>query len=63
MTLPASPVPSSLAGKTLDEIEKQAIIETLAVLGGNKKGAAKMLGIDEKSIYNKMKRLGINDPK
>jgi DNA-binding NtrC family response regulator len=55
--------PISLAGQTLDEIERRAIIDTLSLLGGNKKGAAKMLGIDEKSIYNKMRRLGITDPK
>jgi DNA-binding NtrC family response regulator len=53
----------SLAGQTLDEIERRAIIDTLSLLGGNKKAAAKMLGIDEKSIYNKMRRLGISDPK
>lgn len=50
---------ASLAGMTLAEIERRAIIETLAACEGNKKAAARMLGIDEKSIYNKMKRLGI----
>ena len=60
---PKSPAESSsgtLAGLTLAEIERRAIIETLAACGGNKKAAARSLGIDEKSIYNKMKRLDIN---
>ena len=48
-----------LAGMTLDDIERRAIVETLARCNGNKKAAAKMLSIDEKSIYNKMKRLGL----
>lgn len=51
--------PASFAGLTLAEIEKRALVETLAACGGNKKAAARSLGIDEKSIYNKMRRLGI----
>ena len=50
---------SGLAGLTLEDIERRAIVETLARCQGNKKAAAKMLGIDEKSIYNKMRRLGL----
>lgn len=48
-----------LVGKTLLEIEKQAIIETLEHCNGNKAMTARTLGISEKSIYNKLKRLGI----
>jgi DNA-binding NtrC family response regulator len=44
---------------TLDEIEKLAIKQTLAHVGGNKARAARELGISEKSIYNKMRRLGM----
>ena len=43
----------------MDEIERRAIVETLARCSGNKKAAARSLEIDEKSIYNKMKRLGL----
>lgn len=50
---------SMLAGRTLDDIEKQAIIETLRAYRGNKARSARILGISEKSIYNKMRRLGI----
>jgi DNA-binding NtrC family response regulator len=45
-----------LAGKTLAEIEALAIQQTLAHCGGNKAETSRMLGITEKSIYNKMKR-------
>ena len=56
------PRPYSLAGMTLQEIEAQAILETLEASDGNKARSARMLGISEKSIYNKMKRLGISYP-
>ncbi len=49
-----------LAGKTLQQIERDAIIATLKMLGGNKAKSARTLGISEKSIYNKIKRLNIS---
>ncbi len=51
---------SYLAGRTLRDIERQAIIETLDYCGGNKARAAREMGISEKSIYNKMRRLEIS---
>ena len=53
----------TLAGNTLQEIERQAIIETLEACDGNKAKSARMLGISEKSIYNKMRRLSIGASK
>lgn len=50
---------ASLVGMTLDEIEREAIIQNLKACGGNKAQTARRLGITEKSIYNKMKRFGI----
>ena len=50
----------SLAGRTLAEIEKQAIIDTLEAVNGNKARTARELGISEKSIYNKMRRHGLS---
>lgn len=50
----------NLAGMTLDDVEKKAIVETLTFVGGNKAKAARVLGISEKSIYNKMRRLGVD---
>ena len=51
---------SSLAGLSLAEIEKKALVQTLELSRGNKAKTARYLGISEKSIYNKMKRLGIS---
>jgi DNA-binding NtrC family response regulator len=48
-----------LGQSSLEEIEKLAIIETLRKCDGNKAAAARILGIAEKSIYNKMQRLGM----
>jgi DNA-binding NtrC family response regulator len=50
---------NSLAGKTLAEIEKIAISQTLDLCNGNKAESARTLGISEKSIYNKMNRLNL----
>ncbi len=57
----ASERPLSLAGKTLSEIERIAIEQTLERCKGNKAETARMLGISEKSIYNKMKRFDMGN--
>lgn len=44
---------------TLEELERQALVHALKVCNGKKSLAAQRLGISEKSIYNKMKRLNI----
>jgi len=49
-----------LADRPLAEIEQEAIRQTILACGGNKKAAAKALGIAEKSIYNKIKKYGID---
>jgi DNA-binding NtrC family response regulator len=60
-SLPADPGPSDVihVGMTLDEVEKQFILMTLAFTNGNKKEASKMLGISRRAIYDKLKRYGI----
>lgn len=55
-----SSVGVTLGGKSLSEIEKEAILQTLEYCNGNKAEAARTLGIAEKSIYNKMKKHGIS---
>ena len=42
-------------GMSLNELEKQAIAETLAKTEGNREKAAKMLGIGERTLYRKIK--------
>jgi len=54
-----SPAPNSLAGMPLDELEKQAIAETLAKTKGNREQAAKILGIGERTLYRKIKEYNL----
>ncbi len=49
----------SLAGLSLDQIEKQAIRNTLRMTGGNREQAAKMLGIGERTLYRKLREYGL----
>jgi two-component system response regulator HydG len=45
----------SLVGKSLEEIEKHYIIESLKRTSGNREEAAKVLGIGERTLYRKLK--------
>ena len=49
----------SLAGTSLEHIEKRAIRETLKLTNGNREHAAKMLGIGERTLYRKLKEYGL----
>ena len=49
----------SLAGIGLEKLEKEAIRQTLAMTGGNREQAAKMLGIGERTLYRKLKEYGV----
>jgi DNA-binding NtrC family response regulator len=51
--------PQSAKPQTLDEMERSAILQALAQTHGNKKKAAQLLGIQRPTLYNKMKRFGI----
>ncbi|MEM1108796.1 MAG: sigma-54 dependent transcriptional regulator [Planctomycetota bacterium] len=46
-------------GMSLDQLEKQAIRDTLRTTGGNREQAAKMLGIGERTLYRKLKEYGL----
>jgi len=48
-----------LAGMTLAQIERRALIETLQACGGNKAKTARQLAVSEKTIYNKIKRYNL----
>ena len=50
---------ASLAGTSLEQIEKRAIRETLRLTGGNREQAAKLLGIGERTLYRKLKEYGL----
>jgi transcriptional regulator with PAS, ATPase and Fis domain len=48
--------------QSLNEHEKQYILEVLDEVEGNKSAAAKILGIDRVSLWRKIKRYGLEDP-
>ncbi|MFC1677260.1 sigma-54-dependent transcriptional regulator [Planctomycetota bacterium] len=48
-----------LAGVALDELEKQAIIDTLAKTNNNREKAAEILGIGERTLYRKIKEYNL----
>jgi two-component system response regulator HydG len=50
---------TDLGGLTLDELEKQAIANTLARVEGNREKAAKILGIGERTLYRKIKEYNL----
>ena len=55
----ASAAPGTLAGTSLELLEKKAIRETLKLTGGNREHAAKLLGIGERTLYRKLKEYGL----
>jgi two-component system response regulator HydG len=50
---------ADLAGVSLNELEKQAIVDTLAKTGNNREKAAKILGIGERTLYRKIKEYNL----
>jgi two-component system response regulator AtoC len=45
--------------KPLADLEKEAIERTLESVGGNRRRAAELLGIGERTLYDKLKRFGL----
>ncbi len=56
---PGNRAPADLSGVSLNELEKQAIIDTLAKTKGNREKAAKILGIGERTLYRKIKEYNL----
>lgn len=50
---------SSLAGVSLNELERQAIVDTLGRTQGNREKAARILGIGERTLYRKIKEYNL----
>jgi two-component system response regulator HydG len=57
--LTAGRVKRDFSGLSLGELEKQAIIDTLAKTGNNREKAAKILGIGERTLYRKIKEYNL----
>ena len=53
------PAEAGRAGASLNELERQAILETLTKTGNNREKAARILGIGERTLYRKIKEYHI----
>jgi DNA-binding NtrC family response regulator len=52
--------PHAIADNTLEDMERQHIVKILQEHAGNKSRAARALGIERKTLYQKARRLGID---
>lgn len=57
--LPPGKISKDLGSLSLNELEKQAIVETLVRTGNNREKAAKILGIGERTLYRKIKEYNL----
>lgn len=62
-TTPERDLSSSLAGLSLEEVERRAIVETLRESDDNKSAAARQLGITRATLHNKLKKYGLEQGK
>ncbi len=51
--------PSDLT--SLEDVERRYILHVLKALGGNKTNAARVLGLDRKTLYRKLQHFGANE--
>jgi DNA-binding NtrC family response regulator len=56
---PASPAPAAAGPRTLRELEREAILAALAACKGNRRATAEQLGIGLRTLYTRLKELGI----
>lgn len=54
---------ASLGVKPLKEIERETILKALRITSGKKEDAARLLGIGKSTLYEKIKRYGLEDVK
>ncbi len=52
--------PPELIGRPLDEVERWAIEQTLALTAGNREEAARLLGIGARTLYRKLEKYALN---
>jgi two-component system, NtrC family, response regulator HydG len=50
-----------VAGMSMEAVERLAVQQTLDLCQGNKSAAARILDVTEKTVYNKLARLGLKD--
>ncbi len=56
---PASPAPGEAGPRTMEEIEREAILRTLEETGGNRTQAAEILRIGLRTLQRKLKEYGV----
>ena len=59
-SVPITPSADSLKS-SVNQARRQKVLEALAAAKGNKTGAARLLGVDRRTVYNMIKELGIED--
>ncbi len=52
--------PNDVATESLADTEADQIRKVLTAAGGNKSRAAKILGIERKTLYRKLERMGLH---
>jgi two-component system response regulator HydG len=57
----AQPLKQELAGRTIEEVERQLIMQTLDRFENNKTKAAEALGVSVKTLYNRLSSYGVED--
>lgn len=45
----------------LDEVRRRHVVKILEACAGNRSEAAKILGVDRKTLYRRLRRWGIQD--
>lgn len=53
-------LPSTDESQSLEGIEREIILSTLEAFGGNKSEAARKLGINRRTLYNKLQKYGLD---
>jgi len=57
----AAPVPAHGGEvRPLADLEREAILHALEVVGGNRRRAAELLGIGERTLYDRLKKYGVD---
>ncbi len=56
----ASATRAVTAVRPLAELEREAVLHALETVGGNRRRAAEMLGIGERTLYDKLKKYGVD---
>ncbi len=54
-----TPTPAASGDRSLEDVEREAILATLARAGGNKSEAARVLGVSRVTLHAKLKKFGL----